>query len=67
MVTLPTTCDFCKKSGSLVIERNTITSRLLVGCLHCGYWWSAPASAHVERRSAADRLAARRTNLRERR
>lgn len=50
MMPFPTACQFCKKQGSLAIERNAETNRLLLGCLHCGYWWSAPAPDILERR-----------------
>src|SRR5689334_8020606 len=59
-VTIPTVCDFCKQSGSLVVERNTETNRLLVGCLHCGYWWATPSPEPLERRSTPDRRKASR-------
>jgi hypothetical protein len=65
-VTIPTVCDFCKQPGSLVVERNTETNRLLVGCLNCGYWWSTPSAAPLERRSMPDRRKASRTDRRER-
>ena len=62
----PTTCDFCKKVGSLVIERNPATNRVLVGCLHCGYWWSAAAPQQVQTRTTAERGKTIRTNRRDR-
>jgi len=65
VVTIPTVCGFCRQSDSLVIERSTETNRLLVGCLHCGYWWSDPAPEPLDRRTMPDRRNASRTDRRE--